>query len=225
MPELLAVETHCHTYWSKDSLMLPDRLIAVAQDAGLDRLAITDHNAIGGALEAARLAPDFIIVGEEIMTTQGELLAYFVREHIPAGLTPEETIRRLRGQQAAISVAHPYDHRRSGAWKEEDLRRILPLVDAIEAFNSRSMVRDANPQAERLASTEGKPGTAGSDAHSYREVGRSRMLLPPFHDGPSMAQAFRQAQLVCRQSSHAIHLTSRYATWRKLAGWQPPRRG
>jgi predicted metal-dependent phosphoesterase TrpH len=205
-----------------DCLMIPDRLIATAKRAGLDRLAITDHNSIGGGIAAARLAPDFIIVGEEIMTTEGELLAYFVQEEIPPGLTPEETISRLRRQGAAISVAHPYDHRRSGAWAQEHLHRILPLVDAIEVFNARTMVRHANERASELAAAEGKPGTAGSDAHSYREVGRSRMLLHAFHDGPSMRDAFRDAQLVRRGSSQAIHLTSRYATWRKKTGWKPP---
>lgn len=219
---MLAVETHCHTYWSKDCLMLPERLIAAAQAAGLDRLAITDHNEVGGGRESARLAPDFVIVGEEIMTTEGELLAYYVQEHIPRGLTPEETIQRLRAQRAAISVAHPYDHSRSGAWKEESLRRILPLVDGLEVFNARSMVRDANALAAGFAAATGKPGTAGSDAHSYREVGRTHMVLPPFDDGPSLARAFAQAELVCRPSSLAIHLTSRYATWRKKAGWRPP---
>jgi predicted metal-dependent phosphoesterase TrpH len=221
-PGTLAVETHCHTYWSTDCLMLPERLIAAARAAGLDRLAITDHNLVGGALEAARLAPDFIIVGEEIKTSEGELLAYYVQEYIPRGLTPEETIRRLRDQQAAISVAHPFDHERSGAWKEENLRRILPLVDAVEVFNARCIVRNANQLAREFAASEEKPGSAGSDAHSYREVGRTHMLLPPFDDGPSLARAFAQAELVCRASSLAIHFVSSYATWRKKAGWRPP---
>jgi predicted metal-dependent phosphoesterase TrpH len=218
----LAIETHCHTYWSTDCLMLPERLIAAARAAGLDRLAITDHNLIGGALEAARLAPDFIIVGEEIKTSEGELLAYYVKELVPRGLTPEETIRRLRDQGAAISVPHPYDHERSGAWSEENLRRILPFVDAVEVFNARCIVRNANRLAGEFAAAQHKPGSAGSDAHSYREVGRTQMRLPPFDDGPSLARAFAQAELVCRASSLAIHFVSSYATLRKKRGWRPP---
>ena len=223
VPGRLAVETHCHTYWSTDCLMLPERLIEAAGKAGLDRLAITDHNLIGGAQELARLAPGLIIVGEEIKTSEGELLAYYVHEHVPRGLTPEETIRRLRDQQAAISVAHPFDHERSGAWTEANLRRILPLVDAVEVFNARCIVRNANQLAAAFAATTGKPGSAGSDAHSYREVGRTQMILPPFEDGPSLARAFAQAELVCRASSLAIHFVSTYATWRKKRGWKPPR--
>ena len=95
MTARLALETHCHTYWSTDCLMLPAQQIAAALAAGLDRLAITDHNLIGGAVELARLAPDLILIGEEIKTSQGELLAYYVKELVPSGLSPEETIRRL----------------------------------------------------------------------------------------------------------------------------------
>jgi predicted metal-dependent phosphoesterase TrpH len=219
----IRLETHCHTYHSSDCLMLPERMIAAARSSGLDRLAITDHNNIEGALELQQLAPELIVVGEEIKTSEGELLAYFVKEHVPRGLSPEETIERLRHQQAAISVAHPFDHERSGAWKLEDLRRILPLVDAVEVFNARCIVRNANALARQFASETGKPGSAGSDAHSYREVGRTHMLVPPFEDGPSLARAFREAELTCRASSLAIHIVSSYASWRKSRGWTPPR--
>ena len=72
-----------------------------------------------------KLAPDLVIVGEEIMTDRGEILGYFMRESIPAGLTPDETIRRLRDQGAVISVSHPFDRLRKGAWHEEDLLKII----------------------------------------------------------------------------------------------------
>ncbi len=52
---------------------------------GINRLVITDHNTISGARQAFRLSPEMVIVGEEIMTRQGELLAAFVQEEIPAG--------------------------------------------------------------------------------------------------------------------------------------------
>ncbi|MFN2274786.1 MAG: PHP domain-containing protein, partial [Anaerolineales bacterium] len=74
---LLNVELHCHTYRSEDSLMLPGSILRACDRRGIDRVAITDHNTIAGALEAARLAPDRVIVGEEILTTEGEVLGYF----------------------------------------------------------------------------------------------------------------------------------------------------
>ena len=65
--DFIAVEFHCHSYSSKDSLSSPKDLLATMEDRGLDRLAITDHNVIGGALEAQALEPEKIIVGEEII--------------------------------------------------------------------------------------------------------------------------------------------------------------
>ncbi|HLF87415.1 MAG TPA: PHP domain-containing protein, partial [Anaerolineales bacterium] len=87
MPEFYRVETHCHTIFSKDSLTHPADLLAACRKKGLDRVIITDHNTISGAVAANELDPDRVIIGEEIMTRAGELLAAFVLEEVPAGLT------------------------------------------------------------------------------------------------------------------------------------------
>ena len=217
----LFAELHCHTCYSKDSLMLPDRLIEVARKRGLQRLAITDHNVFEGARIAARLDPELIIPGEEIMTTGGELLAYYVQELVPPGLAPERTIEILRQQGAVISVAHPLDALRAGHWSESELRRILPLVDAVEVFNARVASAACNRRAAELAAAAGKPGTAGSDAHAYFEVGRTAVRLPAFHDAEGLRAALPAAEVVGRLSPYWVHLFSRYAAWRKKAGWRP----
>ena len=222
MTARLALETHCHTYWSTDCLMLPAQQIAAARAAGLDRLAITDHNLIGGAVELARLAPDLILIGEEIKTSQGELLAYYVKELVPPGLTPERTIEILRQQGAVISVAHPFDAFRAGHWEELELRAILPLVDAIEVFNARVAAPAQNSRAAALAAATGIPGTAGSDAHAYGEVGQTTMRLPAFQDAEGLRAALRSGEVVGRRSPYWVHLYSRYAAWRKKAGWRMP---
>lgn len=218
----LLAELHCHSCRSKDSLLLPQDLINTARRRGLDRVAVTDHNTIAGALEARDLAPDLIIVGEEILTTQGELLAYFVLEAVPRGLPPREAIERLRAQGAVISVSHPFDRTRRGAWDESHLRAILPLVDAIEVFNSRCTVEEPNRRAAALAREAGLPGTAGSDAHAAPELGRAGLRLPPFSDAEGFRRALRHAQVEGRLSSPFVHIYSRYAVWRKMMGWQPP---
>ncbi|NUQ59665.1 MAG: PHP domain-containing protein [Anaerolineales bacterium] len=92
---MISLEFHSHTSTSKDSLTEPADLIRAARRKGLDRVVVTDHNSIAGARAAQSLDPELIIVGEEIMTTRGEILAAFVTEEIPAGLTPLETIRRV----------------------------------------------------------------------------------------------------------------------------------
>ncbi|GIL12145.1 MAG: histidinol-phosphatase [Chloroflexota bacterium] len=221
MTALWNVDLHSHTLWSKDCLTRFETIIALCRRRGIHRIAISDHNTVDGALAMRELAPDLVIPSEEIMTTQGEILAYFVRESIPAGLTPEETIRRLREQGAVISVSHPFDRLRKGAWQEADLRRIAGLVDAVEVFNARCMFPEDNAQALAFAQEHGLLGTSGSDAHTPVEYGRAAARMQPF-DGPeSFLEALRQADIVGRLSPFYVHFGSTAAKWSKKLGLRP----
>lgn len=212
---MLRTEFHCHTNASKDSLTRPEDLVRAARKIGLDRLVITDHNSIVGAVAAQKLDPELVIIGEEIMTTKGEILAAFVREEIPAGLTPEETIRRLREQGAFISVSHPYDTHRKGGWKEADLLAIAPHVDAIEIFNSRCLDPQFNVRSRDFAEKHNLPGTVGSDAHATFEVGKSVVLLDPFQGPDEMRAVIRRAKYRTKLSPWWVHLFSTYAKYKK----------
>ncbi len=216
--EIWRVELHAHTIYSRDCLVTPEQIIAACRRKGIHRIVITDHNTIAGALRARELAPAMVIVGEEIMTTQGELLAFFVEEEVPPGLPPQETITRLRAQGAVISVSHPYDRLRKGAWREEDLRAIIEQVDALEVFNARCIFPSDNARALALAQHYDRLQTVGSDAHTTRELGRALIEVPPF-DGPeSFKAALAQARLHTRLSSPFIHFASTYAKWVKRLG-------
>ncbi len=211
----IRVELHMHTHASKDSLIKPERLLGYCDQIGLDRIAITDHNVIEGAFEARDIAPEKVIVGEEIRTTQGELIGYFMTEWVPPDLTPMEAIERLKAQNAVISVAHPFDTVRKAHWQESELLKIMPYVDAIEIFNARCLRDTPNVLARQFAQEHGLLATVGSDAHSLWEVGRASLTLPDF-DGPqAFRQALDQAELRVRLSPAYVHLFSRYAVFRK----------
>lgn len=212
---MLRVEFHCHTIYSKDSLTTPDRLIASGIRAGLDRIVVTDHNTIAGALEAHRLDPQRVIVGEEIMTRQGELLAAFVKEEVPPGLEADEAIARLREQGAFISVSHPFDEYRSGHWERQELERIAPYVDAIETFNARCLRSTSNQQALAFAHAYGLPGTVGSDAHAAVELGRAHLLLQAFSNTAGLKAVLPEGIQQVKLSGFWVHFYSRYAVWKK----------
>ncbi len=212
MPTL---EFHCHTYASKDSLTRPANLVKAARRKGLDQLVITDHNSIAGALEAQAIDPQLVIVGEEIMTTKGEILAAYVKEEIPPFLSPQETIARLKIQGAFISVSHPFDEMRSGGWQENDLLQIIPFVDAIEIYNSRCMKPRFNRLAGEFAKKHNLAGTVGSDAHAAFEVGRSVLLLDPFTGSEGMRAVIRKAKFRVKRSPWWFHLISRFASINK----------
>lgn len=213
---MLRVEFHCHTIYSKDCLVRVGNLLDACQRKGIDRIVITDHNNTRGALHAQQIDPQRVIVGEEILTQRGELLAAFLQEEVPRGLSPKETINILRDQGAFISVAHPFDRLRSGHWQLDDLLEIAPLVDAIEVFNARSMSPDFNRQAAEFAAEHQLLGTVGSDAHAAFEIGRAAMLLPEFKDAQSLKSALSEAHFETRLSSPLVRFTSRFAVLYKM---------
>jgi predicted metal-dependent phosphoesterase TrpH len=222
---MVTVELYSHTHASDDCLMRPADIVRACARRGIDRLAVTDHNTISGAVEMQTLAPALVIVGEEVMTTQGELLGYFLRECVPAGLGPLETIARLREQGAAISVSHPFDRLRHGAWQPADLASIIDLVDAIEVFNSRCIYAEDNDRALAFARGHGTLGSVGSDAHSLRELGRALLKVPAAGTPEELIAGFGAGERVTRRSSPAIHFTSRWAKLRKRLAPRPSQPG
>lgn len=210
------VDLHSHTIYSSDCLTRPEDTIARARAIGLDKLAITEHNNLAGALKAKELAPDLIIVGEEIKTTHGELIAYFVQEEVPKGLSPQETIRRLREQGAVIAVPHPLDSWRGSAMGRENVLQIIDQVDALEVRNARCVRPQDNLNALALAQEHKLLHTAGSDAHIPFELGRCYMEMPAFEDdAESFIDALQQARPMGKESPFWPHLMSTWAKWRK----------
>lgn len=211
----LRVDFHTHTISSPDSLTTPERIADILRRGRLNRIVVTDHDTIAGARAAYALDPEHVIVGEEIMTARGEILAAYVTEEIPPGLSPQETIRRLRDQGAFISVSHPFDRLRGGAWRLDDLLEIVPLVDAIETFNARCMFAADNVRAGEFAQEHHLPGTAGSDGHAAFEIGRAFLELPQFRGPDELRKVIGQGQVQGKLSSPLVHFASRYASLRK----------
>jgi len=212
---MLKVEFHTHTIYSKDSLTTPEQLVNVCRRKRIDRVVITDHNTIKGARAAQKLAPELVIVGEEIMTTGGEILAAYVTDEIPAGLSPMESIQRLREQGAFISISHPFDVARSGHWQPDNLLEILPYIDAVEVYNSRCWLPRFNRQAKEFAERNNLPGTVGSDAHAPLELGRAVIFLEQFEGPQGMREVIRNGRPMVKWSPPWFHLLSRYAVIRK----------
>ncbi len=210
------VELHAHTIHSHDSLVRLNDLQVICQRRGIDKLAITDHNTAKAALEMAHIYPMWIIPGEEIMTTHGELLAWYIKEEVPPGLSPQETIKRLRNQGAVIGISHPFDRYRKGAWELEHLLEIVDLVDAIEVFNARSIHKEDNYKALAFAEKHGKLMLCGSDAHIQCEYGQAVLRARPFaNSADGLRQAFLEGKREEVPSSLWVHLGSTYAKWIK----------
>jgi predicted metal-dependent phosphoesterase TrpH len=211
----IRVEFHSHTIYSKDSLTTPEKFIAACKKKGIDKVVITDHNTVAGALAAQQLAPELVVVGEEILTEDGEILAAFVKEEIPRGLPAKEVIERLREQDAFISVSHPFDVFRKGHWKLDALLAIKDQVNAIEIFNARCLSPSFNEQAAAFAKEHGLAGTVGSDAHATFELGAATMRLPEFNDAAGLRKSLLDVEYDVARSPSWVRLFSRYAVLRK----------
>ena len=225
--KLIKAEFHCHTIYSGDSSNRLDALIRAARELGLERMAVTDHNTIKGALRAKALAPELVVVGEEVLTERGELIAYYVEEEVPKGLTVSETLKRLKAQGAFISIPHPFDLRRHG-WQVDELIELLPEVDALEVFNARCLRKVHNEKALTFAREQGMPMLGGSDAHSLVELGLVVVRLPAFDNAEELRAAVREAEISGRMLSIGDHFKasaliglSKFIPWKKLVEKTP----
>lgn len=207
--EKITAELHCHTVYSFDSSNCIPQLLEAARRKGIGRLAVTDHNTIRGALIAKELNPQLVVVGEEIMTTGGEILAYYLIEEIPPGLKPMWVIERLKAQDAFIALPHPMDRMRHG-WRMQDMLELLPHVDALETFNARCLRGSFNARARSLAQERGIPQIAGSDAHSLVELGLAVMHLPPFDGADGLREAVKEGEIEGRMLSPLEHFKASF---------------
>jgi predicted metal-dependent phosphoesterase TrpH len=215
---MIRIDCHIHTNYSPDSLNSLEAIIEACRRRGLDKIVVADHNTIAGALALRELAPDLVIVGEEIKTNHGEIIAFFVEEEVPARLPLEEAIARLRDQGAIIGVPHPLDRLRREAMGPEALSTIIDRVDFLEGFNARCVLADDNRRALALARERGLPVTAGSDAHSPMEIGAAYVEMPLFAGRDDFLHSLRQARIGGRLSSPLVHLTSTWAKLRRKMG-------
>lgn len=190
---LIRADLHTHNIYSPDSSASPKDVVEGCIRRGIGCLAVTNHNTVDGANETQDIAnsqgANLIVIRREEITTGAvnsagkkvELLAYFLEETIPYGLTIEETLKRIKNQRAIAGVPHPYELWRHGAGREignQVIRYAQELGVPVlwEVFNSRA--RNIN----NLESSKSphKLKSAGSDAHHANEIGRARILLIPW---------------------------------------------
>jgi len=184
---MLNVEMHVHTVYSYDGYITLAGLDRACSRRGIDVVAVTDHDEIEGAMRAAELyqAGLFrtrVIVGQEVTTSQGEIIGLFLTESIQPGMTLAETIHAIRAQKGLVCLNHPYGYQRRSAELDLDaVEALMERIDIVETFNARTSAQ-GNLQAAQLARVHNKPECFGSDAHSVWEIARSRMTMPDFAD-------------------------------------------
>jgi predicted metal-dependent phosphoesterase TrpH len=213
----IKADLHVHTRYSEDSLMTLDEVVEAALARGLGAVAITDHDAIEGALALSRMAPFPVIVGEEVDVGDGEIIGLFLQELIPPELGAVETIARIRAQGGLVYIPHPFDSHRYPL-PEAVLRSLLHEVDAIEVLNARVTMAAFNERAARFAQDHAIPCGAGSDAHTPGEIGRAYVEMEPFVGRDSFLTSLARGRIGGHESGRHVHLFSTWAKIRKRTG-------
>jgi predicted metal-dependent phosphoesterase TrpH len=188
----IRADFHTHTCFSHDGHQTPRELVERAREVQLDRVAVTDHHTLDGALRARDLDPERIIVGEEITTRcRTDIIGLFLTKRIAPRLLLEQVVDEIRAQGGVVYLPHPFAYL-TGARRRVD--RALSLVDIVEVWNSRAFHAPWNRRAISEARERGIPEGAGSDAHFSAELGRAWTVLPTFSDAVSLKLAARLAR-------------------------------
>jgi predicted metal-dependent phosphoesterase TrpH len=202
----IVCDLHTHTSWSHDCLVEPAELLDHAERQGIGALAITDHNAFGGALEAVELARDrelAVIAGEEVKTSgQGEVIGLFLQEEIPRGLEFGDTIAAIHEQGGLVYLPHPFD-RMHAIPDAATLHRHLAEIDVFEAYNARLLFEQYNDEAVRFARKYNLTMGAGSDAHVLQGLGTGGLRMRAFRDPEELLVSLRTAEILRRPRSLA----------------------
>lgn len=181
MTHLSKADLHIHTVHSDGAATVPELLAHVVTKTDLRLIAVTDHDSIAGACEAARLARDFgieVVIGEEVSTADGHLLALFIDRFLPPDRPAAETIAAIHAQGGLAIAPHPFD-RSVPSLGHDGLDRPGWQFDAIEGFNAGVIwsQRSCNLAARQAACAFGLPVIASSDAHSLATVGQGYTLF------------------------------------------------
>ena len=196
MDEKYRLEVHVHTKYSHDSLLPFWLLYLLCRVRGITHIAITEHNNIKGGIAfrnycKVKGSKLHVIVGEEVMTTQGEIIGLFISKEIKAGLTPEKTIDEIISQNGIVYIPHPYDLKRCRTvLAEQAIAKNVNKIHCVESHNGRNISPTYDDMQKFIANKYGLTKVIGSDAHTCFEVGRNYMevTIPP-----ESAKAFLQA--------------------------------
>src|SRR4051794_20380345 len=173
-----------HTCFSRDAYQTPRELVDRAREVALDRIAITDHHSLDGALRARDLDPERVIVGEEITTRcRIDIIGLYLTKRIAPRLPLEQVVDEIRAQGGVVYMPHPFAYL-TGVRRRVD--RVLPLVDIVEVWNSRAFYPPWNRRAIEEIRARNIPEAGGSDAHFSAELGRAVTVMPTFSDAATL---------------------------------------
>jgi predicted metal-dependent phosphoesterase TrpH len=194
---MLKADFHVHTHYSRDSNIDPKELVIAAKRLGIGVIAITNHNTMKGCEEVESAAKKhykklIVFRGVELLTRKGEIIILNPKEELPKKLALSEACRLAKEQGGFVIIPHVFDMFRKGAGKS--VNDVLGYVDAVEGFNSRTLLRSFNEKNISLAKKMGLPMVAGSDAHFIEEFGKAYTIIDSKPDKNEVLDAIKNGR-------------------------------
>ncbi len=204
---------HVHSQYSSDSITPGGSIARSWEQYGVLPL-VCDHNTIEGSVkvynEICYQDPDIpAIYAEEILTSDGEIIGLFLQQEIPAFLSAEETLDCICDQGAVTVIPHPFCSYRTSVIRLDILDQIIHRVDIIEGYNGRAVDLSDNDLACRYAIACKLPISAGSDAHTPEELGRTYVTMKPFSSPEELVRQIRHAAVHYRRALLPPHIMDR----------------
>lgn len=187
-PGKMKIDLHCHSEASADCSTPLALFPARCRERGVWVQAITDHNEIWGAQMLQEMVeeekvkkagfPLTIIVGEEVSTVNGEIIGLFLKEKIPAGMSPKETVAAIKEQGGLVLLPHGFDPLKRWRLQPTALESVEEEIDIVETFNARISQLRWNQAAVDWSKLHDRLMSAGSDAHTLADIGSAWVEVP-----------------------------------------------
>ena len=205
---------------ASDGWPSPQELVDHARAIGLDVIAVTDHDTIEGALRAAdhaaKLSRLQVVIGEEVSSRQGHIVALFIERRIRPGMSAAATVDAIHEQGGLAVAVHPF-------WRTQRRAPTAPIhgvgwlaaeldFDAIEIENATPGFYVLNQRARRMAEAVDCAELGGSDAHILDAVGRAFTEFPG-KTPKALRTAIENATTVAGRSRYRAMGLVRYAAW------------
>jgi predicted metal-dependent phosphoesterase TrpH len=190
------IDLHSHSTTSIDGGITKQEYQKLLNEDPSLIIAVTDHNKISLAYDLQQEFGHRIIIGEEIKTSQGEIIGLFLKTEIPRAQSAQETIAQIREQGGLVYVPHPLEHKKRSGLNMETLKSCANQIDIIEVFNARSLEVETRQEVAAFAQQNNIAKVASSDAHGIKGFGHSYSIISEIPTAENLVELLHKAELV-----------------------------
>ncbi len=211
---MFKLDLHTHSIVSPDGGITAEQYQRALESGLLDSIAITDHNRIDFATYMHEQLGDRIIVGEEIMTSVGEVIGLYLQTHIQPGLTIQETIKQIKDQGGLVYVPHPFEQVRKGLHPAV-MEELHDFLDIVEVCNGRALLQNRSAQAVVWTRLNHVIQVASSDAHGFYGLGKTFTSVSEVPTRDNMMEQLASGKLLTDRPTMRALLYPKYHRLRK----------